>query len=230
MDKKSTKILLVEDDINLSFVIQDNLRSAGFEVKLAMDGKQGLQSFHNSNFDICILDIMLPKQDGFSLAEDIRKLDNNLPLIFLTAKSMPEDKIKGFKSGADDYMTKPFSMEELILRIKAIIKRSKSNSEAKKGYHLGNLFFDSVNFQLLGKDKKILTKKEAEILKILCDQIGEVVERSLILKLVWGDDNYFNGRSLDVFISKLRKYLDEDPCVSINNIHGIGFSLQSNQQ
>ena len=203
-------ILLVEDDMNLGFVIQDNLKTEGYHVHLSKDGKEGLQAFNENAYDLCILDVMLPKKDGFSLAEDIRKLSNEVPIVFLTAKSMTEDKIKGFKAGADDYITKPFSMDEFYLRIEAILKRSGSISSKKSnGFKLGKYFFDSSNYKLsIGETEiKKLTKKEADILRILCEQKGNVVERDLILNLVWGDDSYFNGRSLDVFITKLRKYL-----------------------
>ena len=172
---------------------------------------------------------MLPKKDGFSLAEDIRKLSVGVPIVFLTAKSMTEDKIKGFKAGADDYITKPFSMDEFYLRIEAILKRSGSISSKKNnGFKLGKYFFDSSNYKLsIGETQiKKLTKKEADILRILCEQKGNVVERDLILNLVWGDDNYFNGRSLDVFITKLRKYLKEDISINIKNVHGVGFVIE----
>ena len=221
------KILLVEDDMNLGFVIQDNLKMNGYKVHLAKNGKSGLTAFHENNFDLCILDIMLPEKDGFTLAEDIRKTDQNTPIIFLTAKSMTEDKIKGFLAGGDDYITKPFIMDEFLLRIKAILKRTGVRTIEKAGYQIGELYFDTENFILNDNDKKTnLTKKEAEILKLLCLKKGTVVERELILNMVWGDDNYFNGRSLDVFISKLRKYLSSDSAVSLSNVHGIGFCLK----
>jgi len=221
------KILLVEDDMNLGFVIQDNLKMNGYKVHLAKNGKSGLTTFHENHFDLCVLDIMLPEKDGFTLAEDIRKTDQNTPIIFLTAKSMTEDKIKGFLAGGDDYITKPFIMDEFLLRIKAILKRTGVRSVEKAGYQIGELYFDTENFILNDNDQKInLTKKEAEILKLLCSKKGTVVERELILNMVWGDDNYFNGRSLDVFISKLRKYLSSDSNISLSNIHGIGFCLK----
>ena len=170
---------------------------------------------------------MLPKKDGFSLAQDIRKIDQQTPIIFLTAKSMSEDKIKGFLAGGDDYITKPFVMDEFLLRIKAILKRTGLKSIERNGYNIGIFHFDTNNFILKENENEInLTKKEAEILKLLCAKKGTVVERELILNMVWGDDNYFNGRSLDVFISKLRKYLSTDNNVSLNNIHGIGFCLK----
>ncbi len=221
------KILLVEDDMNLGFVIQDNLKMNGYKVHLAKNGKSGLTAFHENHFDLCILDIMLPEKDGFTLAEDIRKTDQNTPIIFLTAKSMTEDKIKGFLAGGDDYITKPFIMDEFLLRIKAILKRTGVRSVEKAGYQIGELYFDTENFILNDNGLKInLTKKEAEILKLLCSKKGTVVERELILNMVWGDDNYFNGRSLDVFISKLRKYLSSDSNILLSNVHGIGFCLK----
>ncbi len=220
------KILLVEDDMNLGFVVQDNLKMNGYKVHLSKNGKSGLTAFHGNQFDLCILDIMLPEQDGFSLAKDIRKVDQNIPIIFLTAKSMSEDKIKGFLSGADDYITKPFVMDEFLLRIKAILKRTGIQSTENNGYYIGKLHFDTLNFKLKNGDTETnLTKKEAGILKLLCSQKGTVVERELILKMIWGNDSYFNGRSLDVFITKLRKHLSSDNSISINNIHGIGFCL-----
>ncbi|MFT5601737.1 MAG: DNA-binding response OmpR family regulator [Flavobacteriales bacterium] len=225
---EKAKILLVEDDLNLGFVIQDNLKMSGFAVHLSQDGKEGLKAFSNDDYDLCLLDVMLPKKDGFELAEDIRKLNSDIPIIFLTAKSQTEDKIKGFKTGADDYMTKPFSMDVLLLRIEAILKRTVDVHKTKStDYQLGLMTFSSANYMLSGADySKKLTKKEAEILKILSEQKGKVVERELILNMVWGDDSYFNGRSLDVFITKLRKYLAADPTIKINNIHGVGFSLE----
>jgi DNA-binding response OmpR family regulator len=224
-----TKILLVEDDFNLGFVIQDALKMNQFKVILAKDGKEGLKIFSEQDFDICIFDVMLPKKDGFSLAEDVRKLNAQIPIIFLSAKSQSEDKIKGFKLGADDYITKPFNMDELILRIEAILKRSASTggNESQFNFTIGGYNFDAANYLLTyNQETKTLTKKEADILKILCEQKGKVVERELILNMVWGDDSYFNGRSLDVFITKLRKYLTADSRVTIKNIHGVGFSLE----
>jgi len=229
MSEVKAKILLVEDDMNLGFVIQDNLKMNGYKVVLASDGKTGLKQFNEQEFDLCILDVMLPHKDGFSLAEDIRKTNTEVPIMFLTAKSMTDDRIKGFKSGGDDYMTKPFSTEELLLRIEAILKRSKPGTAAKAKdiFQLGSYVFDFNNFHLShnGEQQK-LTRKEAEILRLLCTRKGEVLPRELVLNMIWGDDNYFNGRSLDVFITKLRKYLKDDPSVTITNIHGVGFKLQ----
>ena len=227
--ENKTSILLVEDDMNLGFVIQDNLKMNGYDVVLSQDGKAGLKAFGEGKYDLCLLDIMMPKKDGFGVAADIRKIDSHVPIIFLTAKTMVGDKIKGFKIGADDYITKPFSAEELILRIDAVLRRSSSqNSDSSiTTYQIGLYTYDASNYtlQFQGETKK-LTKKEAEILKILCENKDKVVERNLVLNLVWGDDSYFNGRSLDVFITKLRKYLKNDEAVKITNIHGVGFKLE----
>lgn len=222
------KILLVEDDMNLGFVIQDSLSLSNYHVHLSKDGKEGLLAFNKDQYDICLLDVMLPKKDGFSLAEDIRKINQNVPIIFLTAKSLAEDKVKGFKVGADDYITKPFNMDELQLRIEAILKRSGVTEKVESSdIIIGSYTFDTSNYKLRkhGEEERKLTKKEAEILKLLSKQKGKVIERELILNMVWGDDNYFNGRSLDVFITKLRKYLKADENINIKNIHGIGFVL-----
>ncbi len=221
-------ILLVEDDMNLGFVIQDNLKMSGYDVHLSQDGKEGLKAFGEGKYDLCLLDVMMPKKDGFSLAEDIRKIDKEVPIMFLTAKTMTEDKIKGFKAGADDYITKPFSTDELLLRIEAILRRTMKGAEASKDhYKLGSFTYDVSNYTLKHPTaEKKLTKKEAEILKILCEHKDKVIERELVLNLVWGDDSYFNGRSLDVFITKLRKYLKADENVNITNVHGVGFKLE----
>jgi DNA-binding response OmpR family regulator len=228
---KKIKILLVEDDTNLGFIVQDNLKSEGFEVILATDGEQALLTYKKYDFDICILDIMLPKYDGFSIAKDIRKTNSNIPILFLSAKAMIEDKIEGFNSGGDDYLTKPFSMAELVLRIKSLLKRIVNIEKSINGYQLGNIFFDIINYKLISeKQEKKLTKKEAEILKLLCKQKNNVIERDIILKYIWGNDSYFNGRSLDVFITKLRKYLSSDSSISITNVHGVGFCLKTDNK
>lgn len=230
MSDQKSKILLVEDDMSLGFVVQDSLKMAGYEVHLCKDGKEGLNYFNQNQYDLCVLDVMLPKKDGFSLAQDIRKT-SDVPIVFLTAKGMDEDKVTGFKSGADDYITKPFGKEELLLRIKAILKRSgATTNETSRAqiFSIGNYQFDYDNFVLRTEGfEKTLTKKEAEILKLLCEQRGKVIERELLTNMVWGDDNYFVGRSMDVFISKLRKYLSRDERVKITNIHGVGFRLES---
>ncbi len=233
-DKYLAKILLVEDDLNLGFVIQDTLKIEGFKVHLCKDGKEGLLQFNKDNYDLCLLDVMMPKKDGFSLAEDIRKVNTEIPIVFLTARGLPEDKIKGLKLGADDYITKPFSSEELALRIKAILKRNpkfKSETAEKKKIRIGSFDFDPSNYELSHESgKKKLTKKEADLLKLLAEHQGQVIEREILANMVWGDDSYFVGRSMDVFITKLRKYLSADPSISITNVHGVGFRLETDNQ
>lgn len=222
------KILLAEDDLNLGFVVQDQLKMNGFTVHLATDGKEGLKKFNSDKYHLCILDVMMPEKDGFSLAKDIRKIDKNIPILFLTAKSQIEDKIEGFKVGGDDYLTKPFSSEELTLRIRALLKRA--NIEVEKDedvFAIGNYQFDTNNYNLNHPNfQKKLTKKEADILKLLCKNKNKVLPRDIVLNSVWGQDDYFVGRSLDVFITKLRKYLKEDESISISNVHGVGFKLE----
>lgn len=224
----NTRILLVEDDTNLGFVIQDTLRMQGYKVHLCPDGKEGLMQFNKEQYDLCLLDVMMPKKDGFELARDIRKINPDVPIVFLTAKGMQEDKVEGFTAGADDYITKPFSSEEFLLRVKAILRRSKPAEQPEsEEYTIGSFRFDHRNFQLSREgDSQKLTKKEAEILKLLCQHQNRVLERELIANLVWGDDSYFVGRSMDVFITKLRKYLRPDETVAITNIHGVGFKLE----
>jgi DNA-binding response OmpR family regulator len=231
---KGIQILLVEDDFNLGFVIQDSLKSEGFKVHLAKDGKEGLLQFNKEKYDLCLLDVMMPKKDGFSLAEDIRKTDSQVPIVFLTARGLAEDKIKGFKLGADDYITKPFSNEELVLRIKAILKRHpqmQEQSADKSKIDIGKYIFDFANYELKFEEKKRkLTKREAELLKLFCEHRGQLLERELIANMIWGDDSYFVGRSMDVFITKLRKYLSDDPALSIINVHGVGFRLEGAEE
>lgn len=228
MEKR--KILLVEDDFNLGIVIQDFLSLEGYLVHLCRDGKEGLQKFNKNDYDVCLLDVMLPEKDGYEIAEDIRKVDKEIPIIFLTAKSNPEDKVKGFKSGGDDYITKPFNREEFLLRIKAILRRVNNEIEEDEDegiIELCNYKLDFRNLKLSHpEEERKLTKRETAILKLLCENRNKVIERSLVLNLIWGDDNYFNGRSLDVFITKLRKYLKHDESININNIHGVGFKLE----
>jgi len=223
------KILLVEDDLNLGLVISDHLNSNGYQVTIADDGSEGLIKFNSELFHLCILDVMLPKIDGFSVAKDIRKLNTDIPILFLTAKSMTEDKIMGFEAGGDDYLTKPFSVEELQLRVKSLLKRVNldSREEVLKEVNIGNYIYDIEN-QILSikKSEKTLTKKEAQILNLLYKYKNQVITREIILKAVWGQDDYFVGRSLDVFITKLRKYLKEDPRIIISNLHGVGFKFQ----
>jgi DNA-binding response OmpR family regulator len=223
------KILLAEDDTSLGFMISDQLRSEGYNVTLCSDGAEAFQRFNNQKFHLCIFDVMMPKKDGFTLAKDIRKIDSEIPILFLTAKSMTEDKVEGFKSGGDDYLTKPFSIDELQVRITALLKRINIIIETPedKVVKIGSYVFDTENFILRhAKFEKTLTKKEAQILKILHKFKNQVVERDIILNAVWGQDDYFVGRSLDVFITKLRKYFTEDDTIHIVNVHGIGFKLE----
>ena len=222
------KILLAEDDINLGYMISDQLKSDGYDITLCIDGAEAYKRFNDEKFHICIFDVMMPKKDGFSLASDIRKIDAEIPILFLSAKSMIEDKVLGFKSGGDDYLTKPFSIEELQIRLTALLKRVNIQTKhpEEKTLKIGSYLFDSENFTLKHLDfEKTLTKKEAQILKILYKFKNQVVERDVVLNAVWGQDDYFVGRSLDVFITKLRKYFKEDEGIQISNIHGIGFKL-----
>ncbi len=223
------KILLVEDDTSLGFVISDQLKSDGYSVTLCTDGAEGFKRFNEENFHMCIFDVMMPKKDGFSLARDVRKINKEIPILFLTAKAMTEDKVEGFKAGGDDYLTKPFSVEELQVRVIALLKRVNIVVENNEDLmiSIGAYTFDTENYTLTHPNfEKGLTKKEAQILKMLCKFKNQVVARDVILNAVWGQDDYFVGRSLDVFITKLRKYLKEDPSISIGNIHGIGFKLE----
>ena len=221
------KILLVEDDVNLGFIISDHLKTQGYEVSLCTNGVDALVSFNQNEFHLCVFDVMMPLKDGFTLARDIRKTDQKTPILFLTAKVMTKDRIEGFKSGADDYLTKPFSMEEFSYRIKSLLKRVEFLPQKEESLiKIGSYFFDVDSYLLQNKSfEKKLTKKEAQILKILCKHIDQVTPREIILNAVWGQDDYFAGRSMDVFITKLRKYLKEDNSVKIENIHGIGFKL-----
>lgn len=232
MKNKKKKILLAEDDSNLSSVLNDYLDMMDYETVLARDGDEGLEKFNNESFDLCILDVMMPKKDGFMLAREIREKDENIPIIFLTAKSMKEDRISGFKAGCDDYITKPFSSEELSLRIKAILKRCEIKGQpqrppTQKTFRLGKFSFDPNNMTLTHKDNsRVLTKKEAALLQLLAENKNKLLTREYALKTVWGDDDYFIGRSMDVFITKLRKYLKDDENVNIVNVHGTGFKLE----
>jgi DNA-binding response OmpR family regulator len=203
-----------------------------YEVKLCKNGEEGLAEYRMEQYDLVILDVMMPKKDGFSVAEDIRKEDDVTPIIFLTAKSLKEDRVKGFQVGCDDYIAKPFSTEELSLRIKAILKRCIPNTievveESPKIFTIGVFTFDYENMQLSsGKNKQTLTRKEAALLKLLCLHQNKLLTRETALKSIWGSDDYFIGRSMDVFITKLRKYLKDDPNISITNVHGMGFKLE----
>lgn len=222
------KILLVEDDSSLGFVISDQLRSEGYHVVLCTNGIDGHIRFTEEEFHLCIFDVMMPKKDGFTLAKEIRLQNNDVPILFLTAKTMTEDKIAGFHAGGDDYLTKPFSFEELSVRIKALLKRVNLTQENdSKIIEIGSFQFDTENFRLFNDSfDKTLTKKEALVLKTLAKSINVVVPRENILVAVWGQDDYFAGRSMDVFITKLRKYFVDDKRINIQNIHGIGFKLE----
>jgi DNA-binding response OmpR family regulator len=225
MSEKS-KLLYVEDDETLSFVTKDNLELHGYEVNHFLDGESAVEAFFNGTYDLCILDVMLPKMDGFAVAEKIRSTDPNVPILFLTAKSMKEDRIHGLRLGADDYITKPFSIEELILKIEVFLRRKFVSVSTNDQYKVGNYNFDYRNLILsLNEVDRSLTQKEADLLKMLLDHKNNVVKRSLILEKLWGEDDYFLGRSMDVFISRLRKYLVEDPKIKLDNIHGVGFKL-----
>ena len=225
MDRK--RILLVEDDPSLGYVIQDNLVMKGYEVTLCADGNEGEQAFLHGPFHLCILDVMLPRKDGFSLARSIREKSSDVPIIFLTAKTMLEDKLKGFETGADDYITKPFSLDELFYRIEVFLRRTQDTHIGEQVIKVGKFQFDPFSFTLRHDDlEKTLTQKEAEVLKLLYRNRDRVLKREEILNQVWGDDDYFMGRSMDVFISKLRKYLKTDPDIQIVNYHGVGFRLE----
>ncbi|MCU0353484.1 MAG: response regulator transcription factor, partial [Cytophagales bacterium] len=213
------KILLAEDDPNLGELLREYLALKGYVPTLARDGDEAFNLFRENQYDLCIFDIMMPKKDGFSLAREVRGADKQMPIIFLTAKSMKEDTLEGLRIGADDYLTKPFSMEELLLRMKAILRRSQpatATNDEKKTFTVGAYTFDAEQQALRHGDQTVkLTTKEAELLKLLCVNLNQTLERSLALRLIWRDDTYFNARSMDVYITKLRKYLKEDPRVEI---------------
>lgn len=227
MDPK-LRILLAEDDQNLGSLLKEYLKAKAYEVDLLPDGEKAFKSFQKSFYDLCILDVMMPIKDGFSVAADIRAINRDIPIIFLTAKSMKDDVLEGFKLGADDYITKPFSMEELLFRIEAILRRTKPDLRQSNQvvYKLGNYTFDFQK-QLLQNESNShkLTTKESELLKMLCDNANNILERNYALKTIWFDDSYFNARSMDVYITKLRKYLKDEPSVEILNVHGKGFKL-----
>jgi DNA-binding response OmpR family regulator len=224
------KVLLAEDDLSLSFVIKDNLQDAGFEVTHCADGEAAWQKFQKKDFDICLLDVNMPERDGFSLAKKIRQQSDIVPIIFLTAKSLEEDKIKGFKTGADDYITKPFSMKELVMRMDVFLRRTKKlKSDGVEEYKLGTLRFAYNELKIYGDTVTTsLTQREADLLKFFVLHINKILKREELLLNVWGKDDYFLGRSMDVFITKLRKYLKPDPTIALETIHGVGFRLQIN--
>ena len=226
--EKATHILLAEDDINLGQLLQTFLKNKGFNVSLAQNGKIAFEKFNQGKFDFCIFDVMMPEMDGFTLAGEIREIDKHVPILFLTAKSMKEDKLQGFTLGADDYLTKPFAMDELLARITAILRRTegKSDNEQTGDVSVGKLKYEP-EFRLihLKEGVKKLTTKENQLLQLLVKNQNEILDRNATLRAIWGDDNYFNGRSMDVYIAKLRKTLKEDPNIEIMNVHGKGFKL-----
>jgi len=219
------RILYVEDDVSLAFVTRDNLQLQGFEVTHCENGIQALNTFRKGNYDLCVLDVMLPEMDGFELAEKIRMNDAHVPIIFLTAKAMQEDKLHGLRIGGDDYILKPFSIEELVLKVRIFLKRRvvKDAEELPTSFNIGKFSFEYADLLL---NEQRLTQREADVLRILAIHANEIVKREIILKEIWGEDDYFHGRSLDVFISRLRKFLVDDDSVAIENIHSVGFKLK----
>ena len=232
MSEEKSNILLAEDDSNLGRLLKEYLEAKGYTVNLAVNGKEGFELFKKGKYDLCLLDVMMPVKDGFTLAKEIRALDADVPIVFLTAKSMKEDTIEGFNVGADDYITKPFSMEELLLRLKAILRRTTSQAIANNSqneFEIGKYHFNYVTQTLtIDEMKQKLTSKESDLLKLLCINTNNILDRAFALNSIWHDDSYFNSRSMDVYIAKLRKYLKDDPKVEILNIHGKGFKLLVN--
>lgn len=220
-------ILLCEDDENLGMLLREYLQAKGLDTELCQDGDAGFRSFMKGKFDICVLDVMMPKKDGFTLAKEIRQINAEVPIIFLTAKTLKADILNGFKIGGDDYITKPFSMEELVFRIEAILRRVHGNKNTEQtNFQIGKFFFDTQKQTLKIDDTTTkLTTKECDLLKLLCEHANEILQRDFALKTIWVDDNYFNARSMDVYITKLRKHLRADPDVEIINIHGKGYKL-----
>ena len=233
MEKNQIRVLLAEDDRNLGNILKNYLEAKGYTTTLCINGEEAIETFHRKEFDFCILDIMMPIKDGFTVAREIKAVNAKIPVLFLTAKSMQDDKLTGFAVGADDYITKPFSMEELLLRMHAILRRTEDpgkNAENENIFTIGQYIFDFNRQFLTIRDKEMrLTSKEAGLLRLLCTNANQVLERSVALKKIWQDDSYFNARSMDVYIVKLRKYLKEDPSVELINVHGIGFKLVMNK-
>ena len=229
MEQPPLKILLAEDDKNLGSILKAFLEAKGYPARLCVNGNEALQEYKKNAYDFCIVDVMMPVMDGFTLAKEIRIIDKKIPILFLTAKSMQEDKLKGFEVGADDYLTKPFNMEELLARIKAIYRRLEEKEEGAGRdniYTVGTLRFEYNHQLLISPEKEVrLTSKESELLKLLCEHKNDTVDRSLALTRIWHDDSYFNARSMDVYITKLRKYLKVDPSIELMNVHGVGFKL-----
>ena len=225
--EEKMRILLCEDDENLGMLLREYLQAKGYETELCPDGEAGYRAFTQSRYDLCVLDVMMPKKDGFSLARDIRQINEETPIIFLTAKTLKEDILEGFRIGADGYLTKPFSMEELTFRIEAVLRRVRGKKNRNRmHYKIGSFSFDTQKQILSRGDKQTkLTTKESELLSLLCAHANEILQRELALKTIWIDDNYFNARSMDVYITKLRKHLKDDDTVEIINIHGKGYKL-----
>ena len=223
------KVFLAEDDMSLGFVIKDNLEEEGFEVVHCTDGQTAVERFNKEEFDICLLDVMLPNKDGFAVAKKIRQQSDLIPIIFLTSKSMEEDKVKGFHTGADDYITKPFSLQELMMRMNVFLRRTKKmHSESQEEYQIGNLRFSFTDLKLYSQDDNYsLTQREADLLRFLCRHPNKVLKREEVLMNVWGKDDYFLGRSMDVFMTKLRKYFKGDPGINLETIHGLGFRFNA---
>jgi two-component system, OmpR family, response regulator len=228
MEATKPKILLCEDDTNLGMVLKNYLELNDYEVILERDGRLGLAAFQREKFDICLLDVMMPNMDGFTLAEEIRDINPDIPLFFLSAKTMKDDIIQGYKLGADDYITKPFDSEVLLLKIKVILKRNEEihREEMNAEFDMGKYHFNPRLRELTINGKvQVLSPKESELLKMMCEYKNDLLPRDIALKKIWGSDTYFNGRSMDVYIAKLRKYLREDDAIEIVNIHGNGFRL-----
>ena len=225
--EKKMRVILSEDDENLGSLLREYLIAKGYDTDLYPDGEAAFKGFQKNQYDLCIFDVMMPKKDGFTLAKDVRMINSEIPIIFLTAKNMKEDVIEGFRIGADDYMTKPFSMEELIFRIEAILRRTLGEADnTQVVFKLGRFTFDARKQTLSNaNDSTKLTTKESELLRLLCVNANKVLERNYALKTIWVDDNYFNARSMDVYITKLRKHLKEEEGIEIINIHGKGYKL-----
>ena len=219
-------ILLAEDDKNLGVILKKYLEAKDIPVTLCTNGEDALKAFGDGNFNFCIFDVMMPLMDGFTLAKEIKKLDKHIPIIFLTAKTTQKDIIEGFTLGADDYITKPFSMDELLLRIHAVFNRASFDTPAPTSFKLGGFTFDAPRHLLIkGDESRKLTSKEADLLLLLCENMNETLERTVALRKVWYEDSYFNARSMDVYVTKLRKYFKDDPNVELVNVHGVGFKL-----
>ncbi|HOP03996.1 MAG TPA: response regulator transcription factor [Tenuifilaceae bacterium] len=230
MENAKIRVLLAEDDENLGMLLKEYLQAKGYDTDLYKDGEKAFKGFKTNHYDICILDVMMPIKDGFSLAKDIRMVNSNMPILFLTAKSMKDDVLEGFSVGADDYMTKPFSIEELLVRIEAILRRYRKDQSGngQNVFRIGIYEFDATKQTLTKEnDSRKLTTKESELLKYLCMNKNNVLDRNFALKTIWIDDSYFNARSMDVYITKLRKYLSDDPTIEIINVRGKGFKLIS---